>query len=395
MPTRISDVSLIQRGFSSEEFIRRTRALQQQMQSGDIDIVLFTTEPEVRYYSGFFTQFWQSPTRPWFLLVPQLGDPVAVIPTIGQALMSRTWLSDIRCWSSPARVDDGVTLLVDTIRELSGNRGTIGMMRGRESSLRMPLADYEKVVGELSNYRMVDVSAVVQSLRQIKSDAEQQKIAAACHAAGKAFADLPSWIACGMSEREIFQRFKLSCLQHGIDDVNYLVGAAGAGGYDDIIAPPGDRRSQIGDVLILDTGCVVDGYFCDFDRNFAFGTADRQTRAAYRLAHEAIDAALNMMQPGVSCAEIFQTMNSVIDPHSHTTTNSVGRMGHGLGTQLTESPSITAFDTTVMQPGMVMTLEPAVAYADGKLMVHEENVVVCADGVKLLTERAAAEIVIV
>jgi Xaa-Pro dipeptidase len=54
----------------------------------------------------------------------------------------------------------------------------------------------------------------------------------------------------------------------------------------------------------------------------------------------------------------------------------VGRMGHGLGIQLTETPSLTAFDATVLQERMVLTLEPGLDLGQGKMMVHEENIVI-------------------
>ena len=58
----------------------------------------------------------------------------------------------------------------------------------------------------------------------------------------------------------------------------------------------------------------------------------------------------------------------------------VGRLGHGLGMQLTEWPSHAAFDNTVIEKNMVLTLEPSLSYGDGHIMVHEENIVVRADG---------------
>jgi Xaa-Pro aminopeptidase len=75
--------------------------------------------------------------------------------------------------------------------------------------------------------------------------------------------------------------------------------------------------------------------------------------------------------------------------------NDVGRMGHGLGAQLTEWPSLTASDNTPLRAGMVMTLEPGMEFASGKLMVHEENIVITEDGAEMLSKRAAAEIPVV
>ena len=99
--------------FPDSEFEARLEAAQVAMQRDGLDALLFTTEAEMRYFTGFRTLFWQSPTRPWFLIIPKAGKPVAIIPEIGAALMGQTWLDDIRTWSSPHADDDGVSLLVD------------------------------------------------------------------------------------------------------------------------------------------------------------------------------------------------------------------------------------------------------------------------------------------
>ncbi|HAS27427.1 MAG TPA: peptidase M24, partial [Vibrio sp.] len=66
-----------QRGFESAELEQRTVELQQRLRAQNIDAAFFTTEPEFRYFSGFKSQFWESPTRPWFLVVPAVGKPIA------------------------------------------------------------------------------------------------------------------------------------------------------------------------------------------------------------------------------------------------------------------------------------------------------------------------------
>src|SRR6056300_1319559 len=106
------------RGFEQSEFEARTKRAQALMAQHDLAALLLTTEQEVRYFTGYLTRFWESPTRPWFLIVPASGKPVAVIPSIGAALMRQTWIDDIRTWSSPDLKDDGVTLLADTLNEI-------------------------------------------------------------------------------------------------------------------------------------------------------------------------------------------------------------------------------------------------------------------------------------
>ena len=259
------------RGFDVSEFEARVAKAQVLMSDVGLDGLLLTTEPEIRYFTGFLTRFWLSPTRPWFLLLPSTGKPVAVVPSIGRDCLVATWLDDVRSWDSPQPDDEGVSLLAGTIREVIGHKIRIGMLEGPETHLRMPLGDFRRLRALLPDAEFVDATGIVRSLRMIKSPVEVEKIAHVCAIVSDVFGAFSGQLAAGMSEVEIFRRFKIACLQEGIDDVDYLVGGAGPGGYRDIISPPSSRRAVAGDILMLDTGAVFDGYFCDFDRNFAFG----------------------------------------------------------------------------------------------------------------------------
>ena len=381
------------RGFPPAEFEARCARAQAMMAEAGMDALLLTTEPEVRYFTGFLTQFWQSPTRPWFVVLPAAGKPVAVVPRIGAECMARTWVEDIRTWSSPRPEDEGVSLLAEALGEaLAG--GTLGLAQGPETHLRMPLADFNRLLDRLGGAQTADATPILRALRTIKSEAEIAKIAHICGVVSGVFERLPEFVHEGLSEIEVFRRFKTACLEAGADDVAYLVGGSGPGGYGDIISPPSERRLAAGDVLILDTGCVFDGYFCDFDRNYAFAHADEAARRAYAAAFEATDAGFAAARPGATCAEVFAAMHEVLAA-AGSQGDDVGRYGHGLGMQLTEWPSNTASDATVLEPGMVLTLEPGMAYAPGCVMVHEENIVIREDGPAYLTRRAPPELPVI
>ena len=380
------------------EYETRCARIQANMRDQNIDVIWCSTEAELLYLTGYLTQFWQSPTRPWYLLLPQTGKPVAVIPSIGQACMQRTWVNDIRTWSSPDPFDDGVTLLVDTIRELAGPTPRIGISTSRETYLRCCIDDRERIRSALAGANWVDSTPAIRSVRQIKSEAEIQKLQYIGNVTSRAFAQIPEMVHTGMSDTEAFRRFKIACLEHGADDCRYLVGAACAGGYEDIISPPGDHIISTGDVLMLDTGCVFDGYYSDFDRNFGFSRVDEKTQAAHQRVWDATEAGLARVKAGVQCSDVFHAMQKVLlgndecIPHTQA---SVGRSGHGLGIELTETPSIAEFDETYLQTGMVITLEPGYSYSENKMMVHEENLVVTADGYRLLSDRAPRDIPII
>ncbi|MGI9355211.1 MAG: aminopeptidase P family N-terminal domain-containing protein, partial [Rhizobiaceae bacterium] len=125
------------RGFPEAEYRHRLARAQSLMAERDLAALFLTTEPEIRYFTGFLTRFWESPTRPWFLVVPSSGDPVAVIPSIGAHLMGQGWISDIRTWTSPDYDDDGIGLVAAALTELAPPDGVIGVPSGAETHLRL------------------------------------------------------------------------------------------------------------------------------------------------------------------------------------------------------------------------------------------------------------------
>lgn len=367
--------------FPQAEFEARMERVQSAMASRGLDAIFLTTEAEIRYFTGFRTLFWQSPTRPWMLILPRRGKPIAVIPEIGAPLMAETWVEDIRTWSSPHPTDDGVTLA----REAFAPFARVGMPMGPESTLRMPLADFRRLGVEFE-----DASPLLLSLRAIKSVAEIEKLRTICAIGSRAFDRAPDLFSAGQTMREAFRDFRIVLLEEGADDVPYLVGGKGPDGYGDVISPPGDDPLRDGDVLMLDTGATRDGYFCDFDRNFAIGHASDAARQAYAALDRATNAALATARPGATCADLWRAMNTEIGGGGN-----VGRYGHGLGMQLTEWPSLAPFDDTVLKPGMVLTLEPSIGTGAETMMVQEENIVITEDEPVLLTTRAAPELPVI
>ena len=152
------------RGFPTSEFETRTSRAQQAMRDVQLDALLVTTEPEIRYFTGFQTQFFESPTRPWFLIVPADGQPIAVIPTIGEAGMTATWIDEIKTWPSPTPEDDGISLLAATINALPNRFGRLGLPLGQESVLRMPVRD-TRARGDTVSLELVDCAQLSLGLR--------------------------------------------------------------------------------------------------------------------------------------------------------------------------------------------------------------------------------------
>lgn len=383
-----------ERGFPKQEFEQRVERAQKAMRAASMDALLFTTEANVRYFSGFHTQFWESPTRPWFLVVPAQGKPIAVIPEIGAAGMAATWIEDIRTWPAPSPEDDGVTLLADTLKRLPSRFGAIGTPLCHESHVRMPMQDFQALQREMRPLYFTNAAPLMRNLRFIKSPREAEKIRYVCDLTSDGFEALPDAMRIGMSERDICRRFRIDLIERGADHSPYMISGSGPGGYDSIIMGPTDRALGDGDLLIIDTGTVFDGYYCDFDRNFAFGHADDATKAAYDTVYRATDAGFAAAKPGARMCDVWAAMWRVLEDGG-ALGNDVGRMGHGLGKELTEGPSVTPTDETVLEPGAVITLEPGMAFAPGKQMVHEENIVIMDEGADWLSRRAPENLPII
>lgn len=376
--------------FSEADYQDRTHKIQTLMAESGLGVLLLSSEPDVRYFSGYLTRFWESPTRPWFLLVPASGKPVAVIPGIGAELMATTWIDDIRTWPAPRPEDDGVELLADTLRELAGPKGSVGVPMGHESALRMPLADFERVRKAIAPRKIVDATAILRRVQMVKSSAEIALIGEICGIGDRAFDRIGQTARAGMPLSDVFRQFQIGLLSEGADWVPYVAGGAGQGGYADVISPASARPLRDGDLLMLDTGAVLEGYFCDFDRNWAIGSASDELRAAHAALYEATEAGFDAARPGNTAADVFQAMQSVIAKSGDA--GAGGRLGHGLGMRLTEPPSLIASDNTVLEAGMVLTLEPGLQLGAGRIMVHEEDIVIGEGGARWLTRRVSPEL---
>jgi len=338
------------RGFDDAEFSARTAKAQARMADNGLAGMLLMSEPEVRYFTGFHTLFWQSPTRPWFLFVPVEGKPIAVIPEIGAELMRRSWLDDIRTWSAPAPDDDGISLLTELLSPLAASGAKLGVMKGHETLLRMPMGDWERLMAALPGLEIADATRLVQGLRMVKTPAEIEKLGHICAIGSAAFAMVPDFIGEGQPLEEVFREFRRTAIRLGADEAPSAVGAA--------------------------------------------GHANDPAKRAYDVLWRATQAGIDAAQPGNTCRDLFQAMSAVI-AEMDDSGGDIGRLGHGLGMQLTEQPSHAAFDETELTENMVLTIEPSLSYGDGRMMVHEENIVVGSDGSALLTTRAAPELPVV
>ena len=382
-----------ERGFAELEFEQRLIQAQKVMKSYKLDGILVTTPQNIRYFTGYDSQFWESPTRPWFVVVPASGKPIAIVPEIGESEFKKTWLDEIKSWPSPRPEDDGISLVKSTLEDLNKTYGQIGAEFGKEMTIRMPVRDLFKLKDSV-NTNIVNGSDAIWDMRIIKTNAEIERIKFICSIASDAYNELPSKLRIGDTEREAVNKLKIDVLNRGADNAPFMPGISGVGGVSQIVCGPSDRILKNGDILFIDTGSTFDGYFCDFNRNYAFGEISSEVERVHETLWLATEAGIKAAVPGATTDEVWLAMNTIIQD-AGAIGNNVGRLGHGLGLQLTEPPSHRPGDNTRIVENMVLTIEPVMEYAPGKMIVHEENIAITKDGSRLLTKRAPRQMPII
>ena len=377
-------------GFSNEEFENRLERTQDLLYEKKLDALLISNPSNLRYFTGINTDFWESPTRPWFLVIPLSGNAMAVIPEIGENLFEKTFVKDIYTWSSPNVNGDDISPLKSVLDSLPGRFGAIGAELGKEMTIRMPILDFG-LLQDSSKFDIIDAASLIWKLRIVKTPNEIKKMERVSKIVSDVFDLLPTFISTQDSERDVARKLKNEILKRGADNIPYLPVVSGVGGVSQIIGNPTNKLISSGNFLFVDTGATFDGYFCDFDRNFTIGTALDDVKKINEILWHATEEGIKNLVPGAKTRDVWKKINKKIEDFGFLVQGE-GRYGHGVGLQLTEPPSISSFDKTIIQENMVLTIEPSIEYEPGKIIVHEENILVSKEGPILLSRRAPKEL---
>ena len=226
---------------------------------------------------------------------------------------------------------------------------------------------------------------LVASLRQVKSPEEVEQIQAAQALAEGVLADVLDNLEEGIPEREVAARMEYMFQQRGASGASFptiaLFGARSSLPHGE----PGDTCLARGDIVLLDFGCRLGGYCSDLTRTFAFGTIpDAWFEDIYELTLTAQEIAIEAIRPGMKGREVDAVARSLIAEAGYGAHFGHG-LGHGVGIEIHEGPRLHAESDTVLEPGMVITVEPGI-YLPGRGGVRiEDMVVVTGEGCRNLT----------
>jgi Xaa-Pro aminopeptidase len=385
-----------------DEYLARTRRLQADLLQQDCGALLATSEDNVQYLTGFKSPVWNNLTRPRYLIVPAKGEPCLISSANYVVIIEETtWITDIRAWVSPNPEDDGISLVIDGLRSFLAGKKRIAAELGPQSRITMPAGDFIRIQKAFGEHEFVDGHSLLMSQRMVKSPAEVARIQMAATATSEALHNLPNAARAGQSLYELAQELKTRIIKGGAEDVPYLIGAAGRDGYPCVNLAPDHRPLRSGDIFVFDVAARYDGYYCDFDRDYAVGEPSPDVRDHYRKLWQATAAGIDFIKPGMRMSDVWRVMAHVLG-ESNVRSTGIGRMGHSVGLRMCEEPSISENDHTTIREGMVLTLEPGLVLKpatrkqrDKRIMVHEENILVTAAGAKLLSIRAPEDIPVI
>ncbi len=360
------------------ELTRRHAILREDMAVAGGDALLATREGTVTYLTGYTTATWSNHSRPIVAVLMASSLDVVCAETEADAVRSRVPGVTVHPYVE-LRTPDDLTGLPDGAIQFTPHAGEVLAAVLRERDVRSIGVDALSAVhppasriADLLPARIerFDASKKVWAARLHKSAWEIERMGAACDILERAFADLRSALRPGMSEREIHSILAAASFAHGAHRLGYTMVVAGV--ERGLFGDPTERRWQKGEVLFVDGGVVVDGYWADYCRMYTAGAPTPSQRDDYGRAASALDAAL-ALESVPAASTLGRAIGSALElPPGNV---GFGRFGHGIGLYMPEPPSLHPDDPTPLDDGVVLCVEPAYLGATGNYVIEEEHVV--------------------
>ena len=235
----------------------------------------------------------------------------------------------------------------------------------------------------LQPVEMVPVEGI-DRLRWVKEPDELERIRRAAQVADAAFDHILGYLRPGATERDVATELEFFMRRHGAEREAFSsIVASGARSS----LPHGrasDKPLGAGEFVTLDFGAVVDGYHSDCTRTVVLGSASDSQREIYDLVLRAQTAALQGLRPGLSGRDADALARQVIADAGHGEHFGHG-LGHGVGLAIHEGPTLSPREEAVLEPGMVVTVEPGVYLPGWGGVRIEDLVVLTPDGCEVLT----------
>lgn len=275
----------------------------------------------------------------------------------------------------------------DTLKDIARRDGLRGILLEYEG-ISLSSAQQMETIFQSANARVVKDGALdrlLHQMRRIKEPEEIRAIKGAQEITDASFCHILTKLEAGVTERELALELEFFMRKHGAERVSFdLIVVSGKNGS----LPhgvPGDKPLKKGDFITMDIGATYHQYCSDMTRTVALGPITEDQRIVYETVRKAQQAALNVIGPGRPCKEVDAAARDVI------TQAGFGRCfghatGHSVGLEIHEEPRCSPASQDVLEPGVVMTVEPGIYLPDRFGVRIEDMVVVTENGYRNFTE---------
>ncbi len=289
------------------------------------------------------------------------GATRLICPALSENQARRCGIEDVRPWSDG---EDPMVHFRQLVEDWDLADATLAVDDEMPAQYLLPM----QAVAPRATYRQ-GFAYIARLMRQ-KGPEEIEHLYTAARYADEAFAEVWPKVKAGMTEWDVMQLLTRAMQDRG-GIVGFCIVATGANGaephhYTD--------RSVIedGDVVVMDFGCSVHGYYSDITRTVCVGKATDEAKTVYGIVHQAHMAARTAAMEGTPCEDVDRAARSVIERAGYGEFF-VHRTGHGLGLRIHEEPNIVKGNTHRLEQGNVFSDEPGI-YLPGRFGVRIENI---------------------
>ena len=341
----------------------RVTVLQQRLRRKKLDALLVGQPQNRRYLSNYAADDTSIAESSGYLLIPT-GRPPLLLTDFRYELQAEKEARGFEVLLYPK----GLIALLGTLLP------KLGIRRLAFEGNYFLHASATKLMDRLqrASVQAVATSGLVEDLRLVKASEEIEQIIRSIKVNEGIFQKVFAEMKPGRTERDIALRIE-TLMRLGADGPSFPPIVAGGPNGAMPHAVPTDRPLRAGEPIIIDMGCIVDGYCSDMTRTVVLGEADQKTLFLHRLVRRAQKKAMSGIKAGLTCREADGLARRVIREAGHGDVFGHG-LGHGVGLAVHEAPSLNRRSRKKLRAGMVVTVEPGV-YLPGWGGIRLENMV--------------------
>jgi len=357
---------------SAANIKQRQAALANLIEKSKLDAIVLNAGPSQSYFTGLHFHLME---RPYLVFITPNKAPIFLLTEM-EAGKVNALEYDAMSFNFGEDPDKWPEAFEEVAKALGEEISVIGV-----ENTQLRLLELSLLEGAFPNTRFEDGSELIANIRQHKDEEEIAAMQRAADIAEEALLATLPIIKIRASEKDIAAELIMQLRAHGSDaELPFFPIIASGPNSANPHASISDRTLQKGDLLIIDWGASVHGYFSDITRSFAMGELDEELSRIYKAVERANSAGRAATRPGARCESVDKAARDVIEDAGYGE-YFIHRTGHGLGMEAHEPPYIRVGNSTKLEEGMTFTIEPGI-YLSGRGGVRiEDDVLVTEDGV--------------